>query len=98
MTIVKIHDSQWFKKHCKVLSKTDNYIELIPKYFCWDSQTTGFVSWLSGDSDMSRMEGKVLKVEYDDDTVPVHKLMCGSRYQIKGFWIPNWAIEWVKEE
>lgn len=96
-TIIKIHDTQWFKKHCKVIAKYDTFVALMPKYSCWDSQVDGFVSWLSG-SNMSYLEGMVLEVDKDEPKALSHVSMSGSRYYAEGYWIPNWAIEWVKEE
>ena len=95
MTVIKIHNTEWFMKHCKIISERHNFIELVPIYPCWDLHAADCVSWLSGDNDMGHMEGKVLKVEHD---IGINQGdMTGARYYINGFWIPNWAIEWVKE-
>lgn len=40
--------------------------------------------------------GKVLIVECDDGNEAGN--ITDARYFAGGYWIPNWAIEWVKEE
>lgn len=92
-TTIKIHDSQWFKKHCKVIGITEygSYIE--PKYLLWNHVYT--INW-SLEGDMGQLVGQVLEVECDDGINSGS--MDDARYFAKDYWIPNWAIEWVKEE
>lgn len=91
MTTIKIHDAQWFKKHCKVIGSTKYGSYLEPKYSPWKRIYT--LSW-SLEGRMGLLVGQVLEVAYDD-------IGSGSidnaRYFAGGYWIPNWAIEWVKE-
>ena len=97
-TTIKIHDTEWFETHCKVIDHTKTYDELVPNLPGWKDMST--ISWLSGYTvlnGMGSLEGRVLIVErYNNDVSSL--LMLGSRYMAGGYWIPNWAIEWVKEE
>ena len=97
-TTIKIHDTEWFEEHCKVISSTQVYDELVPNLPGWKDMST--VSWLSGytvKDGMSSLEGRVLIVEhYNNDKSS--SLMMGSRDMARDYWIPNWAIEWGKEE
>ena len=94
-TTIKIHDTQWFKEHCRIVDMTARFNALIPKYDSWAHVRT--IHWLHGAADsMSPLEGKVLKVELDVGPDSGH--ISNARYMVKGYWIPNWAIEWVKEE
>lgn len=92
-TTIKIHDTKWFKEHCRVVGATDSLSELEPKYDSWKGRST--VSWLTGNL-MGLLEGKVLQVEHDAGIGS--GIMDNARYSFGGYWIPNWAIEWVKEE
>ena len=93
ITIIKIHDKQWFKEHCRVRGATEYCSYLEPKSIPWGRIST--VSW-SLDGDMGQLVGKILEVEYDsgNDSGSIED----ARYLVKSYWIPNWAIEWVKEE
>jgi hypothetical protein len=44
---------------------------------------------------MDPLEGCVLEVERDGGNKSGD--MDNARYNAGGFWIPNWAIEWVME-
>lgn len=97
-TTIKIHDTEWFETHCRLISRTAAYDELVPNLPGWKGIPT--VSWLSGytiKDGMSSLEGRVLIVEHYSNNA-TSLLMMGSRYMARGYWIPNWAIEWVKEE
>ena len=65
-----------------------------PKYSSWRHVLT--IGWSLASSSMSQLVGQVLEVEHDSG------INAGSindaRYFAGGYWIPNWAIEWVKEE
>lgn len=101
-TTIKIHDSTWFKKHCKVIHKgvfhessshkPIDYAILMPK--CWKDELT--LNWVTEDHSRSLLEGQVLEVGRDDGIVAGD--ITDSRYFAGGHWIPNWAIEWVMEE
>lgn len=99
-TTIKIHDAQWFKAHCRISTivhndiRTCKFIELVPKYASWRHKST--IHWLHGTGSMSSLEGKVLQVELDSGIIEGAE-MNNARYQVKGYWIPNWAIEWVEE-
>lgn len=94
MITIKIRDKQWFQEHCD--SREDGII----RYFvpsCWTKeQQRATVSFLI-DVPMEELIGQVLVVETDDTSDIDARNMMGSRY-FSDFWIPNWAIEWVKEE
>ena len=92
MTTIKIHDAQWFKKHCRVIGATEYGSYLEPKYSPWKRIFT--LSW-SLEGSMGQLVGKVLKVKFDDGIDSGG--MDNARYFAGGFYIPNWAIEWVKE-
>lgn len=89
MITIKIHDTQWFKKHCRIRAQAA-YSSLVPKYAFWKKVLT--VSWITG---MSTLEGQILEVEADSGFID--GAMHQARFLAGGFWIPNWAIEWVKE-
>lgn len=93
MTTIKIRDEQWFKEHCD--SRNDGLRYLVPS--CWTKEqqraTVGFLI----DGSMEELMGRVLVVETDDTSDIAARNMMGSRY-FSDFWIPNWAIEWIKEE
>jgi hypothetical protein len=94
-TIIKIHDTEWFREHCKIICSIDLCMELRPRYASWED--TRIVSWISGEnSTMSPLEGRVLEAVIDCGN------SCGAmnnaRYMAGGYYIPNWAIEWIKEE
>ncbi len=91
MITIKIRDSRWFKKHCKIISSCG---ELVPKYFPWDKKVFA-LAWNGEGSSMSLLRGKVLEIERDDGNKAGD--ITDARYFAGGFWIPNWAIEWVKE-
>lgn len=91
MITIKIRDKDWFIKNC------DLHMEGLRKWVvpsCWTrEQQERTVHFLLDDSMWSKV-GKVLKVDR------VNKYVTGimdSRYMADGYWIPNWAIEWVKE-
>lgn len=87
-TTIKIHDTQWFKKHCESYYQ---FSRLMPKYDSWSPAQT--IHWILG---MRSLEGKVLEVEHDCGNKAGY--INDARYMAEGFYIPNWAIEWVKEE
>lgn len=91
MTTIKIHDKQWFKEHCRITGATEHSSYLEPKYPSWRHVRT--LPW-SLDGDMGQLVGHVLEVELDDGIDSGG--MDNARYFAK-YWIPNWAIEWVKE-
>lgn len=93
MITIKIHDKKWFKEHCRVVREIGYDRLLTPKYSPWKKVRT--ISWISGDcNSMSPLEGLILKVErYDAHGNDI----TDARYFAGGYWIPNWAIEWVKE-
>jgi hypothetical protein len=91
-TIIKIHDKKWFKEHCEAYIGTSEFNSLKPKYDSWRFIRT--IPWL-GAAYMGHLEGKILKVERDSGNTS--GWMNNARYMAEGFWIPNWAIEWVKE-
>ena len=93
-TTIKIHDTLWFGTHCRVRAATMDFVELTPKYAVWRHRTT--LGWIHGEAAMNPLEGRVLEVEHDCGNE--NGAMDDSRYMTKGYWIPNWAIEWVKEE
>lgn len=94
-TTIKIHDSKWFKEHCRVTATMSEFNALKPSYEPWNHIRT--IHWLQGGvHSMSPLEGKVLKVELDSGIDA--GLMSDARYMAKRFWIPNWAIEWIKEK
>lgn len=93
MTVIKIRDPEWFKQNCKVSAATDALRDLIPKHKSWKNADA--FPWTSGDCAMSPLEGQVLKVQWDEGILAGD--ITDARYQAKGYWIPNWAIEWVKE-
>lgn len=94
MITIKIHDKQWFKKHCKVIGAIGYCSHIEPKYSSWRHVLT--IGWSLASSSMSQLVGQVLEVEHDSG------INAGSindaRYFAGGYWIPNWSIEWVKEE
>lgn len=93
MVTIKIHDKQWFKEHCRVVGATGYYSYLEPKYSPWRHVIT--LDWSLENTKMCQLTGKVLEVEKDDgDTTGC---ITDARYFAGGYWIPNWAIEWVKE-
>lgn len=94
---IKIHNAEWFKEHCcYIVNKWKDY--LIPKGALWESldEEADVIHWLLG-GEMSNLTGKVLKVKRIDRK-KVSAKMNSSRYLAGGYWIPNWAIEWVMEE
>lgn len=93
-TTIKIHNTQWFKEHCRVTAETNVFVALTPKYDSWRHRST--VHWHRGEGAMDPLEGCVLEVERDDGNKQGD--MDNARYMAEGYWIPNWAIEWVKEE
>lgn len=100
MTKIKIHDEEWFKEHCCISTvSTYEFRPLIPKGESWkklDSENP-VMYWLS-DGFMNTLAGKVLKVTVTDDRGGEEaKEIYGSKYCAGGYWIPNWAIEWVME-
>jgi hypothetical protein len=95
-TTIKIHDTEWFKEHCRICDRVrefDGFI-LRPKYDSWLYVRT--IHWLQGPGCMDPLEGKVLEVEHDSGFD--NGSISNARYMAGGYWIPNWAIEWVKEE
>lgn len=94
MITIKIHDKQWFKEHCKVVGATGYCSHIEPKYSPWRQVLT--IGWSSASSSMSQLIGQVLEVEHDSGIYAGH--ITDARYFARGFWLPNWAIEWVKEE
>ena len=95
MITIKIHDKQWFEEHCELHTSDGFGKYLVPS--CWtNEQKRHAVSFLI-DGPMWRLAGQVLVVENDDAFDIDARTMIGARYFV-GFWIPNWAIEWVKEE
>jgi hypothetical protein len=44
---------------------------------------------------MGLLVGQVLEVAHDDIG---SGRIDNARYFAGGYWIPNWAIEWIKEE
>lgn len=36
-TTIKIHDTAWFKEHCRVTSATNEFVALEPKYESWEN-------------------------------------------------------------
>ena len=95
-TIIKIHDAEWFKEHCKVIDRNFAFTEVVPSNPAWNEKSS--VSWLLGDSptSMGSLAGRELEVEIDGGIQSGS--IAASRYMVEGYWIPNWAIEWVKEE
>lgn len=91
---IKIHDTRWFRAHCRVTAATIDFADLKPKYDSWRHKCS--VSWMHGLDAMSPLEGCVLEVECDSGNEAGD--MSDARYMAGGYWIPNWAIEWVKEE
>lgn len=95
MTTIKIRDKQWFEEHCE-LHMSDGFCKyLVPS--CWTKEQKSHTISFLFDSPMWRLAGQVLVVENDDIFDIDARTMIGSRYFVS-FWIPNWAIEWVKEE
>lgn len=93
-TTIKIHDKKWFAEHCVVLYTKFYSYGLKPKYPAWKNLYT--LHWPVSQTGMNLLTGQVLEVEHDDgDKAGV---MRDARYLAGGHWIPNWAIEWVKEE
>lgn len=94
MITIKIHDKQWFEKHCKVVGATGYCSHIEPKYSPWRQVVT--IGWSLSSVSMGRLVGQILEAERD------YGISAGrindSRYFAGGYWIPNWAIEWVKEE
>lgn len=93
MITIKIHDRQWFKRNCRAIGLTEYDSRLEPKHSLWRHVHT--LSW-SLEGTMGWLVGKVLEVEKDDGIDSGG--MDNARYFVGGYWIPNWAIEWVKEE
>ena len=89
MITIKIHDKQWFEEQCIVASIRG---DLLPKYPSWHKVLT--VPWSAG-SGMRFLNGKVLEVEHDDGNKAGD--ISDARYFAGNYWIPNWAIEWIKE-
>jgi len=94
MIIIKIHDKNWFNKNCKVVYAKEGVSFIEPKYSPWKHVTT--FSWSLIDIDMSLLVGQILKVNIDDGNTAGN--ITDARYFAGGYWVPNWAIEWVKEE
>lgn len=92
MIMFKIHDKQWFEKNCRVIGETAYGSDIEPKYPSWRHTFT--LPW-SLENFMGRLVGQVLDVEKDDGIDSGS--MDNARYFARGYWIPNWAIEWVKE-
>lgn len=94
MTVIKIRDRKWFKQHCKVVATYGgNLCDILPKYSPW--KVVCALPWTYKGLGMSELIGCVLEVEHDEgDQAGV---ITDARYSAQGFWIPNWAIEWVKE-
>jgi hypothetical protein len=99
MTKIKIHDAEWFKENCcisKNISK--EFRPLRPKGAYWKKidKSSDLIYWLSG-GEMHALAGKVLEVtEIRTETSAGN--IYDAKYYAGGYAIPNWAIEWVKEE
>ena len=93
MTTIKIKDKEWFEENCVRIYDCNTYF--VPRHWTKEQQDRT-VSFLT-DGPMGALMGQVLIVEEDDQDDVSAKNMMGSRYFVK-YWIPNWAIEWVKEE
>ena len=93
MTTIKIHDRKWFKRNCRSIGATeyDSYLE--SKHSPWRHVFT--LPW-SLKGTMGQLVGQVLEVAHDSGIDSGS--MDNARYFAGGYWIPNWAIEWVKEE
>lgn len=96
MTKIKIHDAEWFDKCC--CPGKGFHDVLRPKGLRWRryAGTHGIVYWLS-EGPMNDLVGKVLEVEKVAEDVTANE-MRSAKYMAEGFYIPNWAIEWVMEE
>lgn len=92
MITIKIKDESWFRMNCD-LHKKCGVEYLVPS--CWTrEQQEHTVYFLLGCDSMWSKVGKVLKV---DRVFKYATRIMDSRYMVDGYWIPNWAIEWVKE-
>lgn len=99
MTTIKIRNKEWFKEHCCFSIYVDfSGNSLIPKGTLWKrlDKKADVVHWFTGGA-MSLLAGKELKVTRTDKKVSASK-MNSSKYFAGGYWIPNWVIEWVKED
>ena len=96
MTKIKIHDKEWFKENCCL--STEYHKCLRPKGSLWEilDKELDTVNWILGGI-MDTLAGEELKVMRTDKNVRAGR-MNSSRYFAGGYWIPNWAIEWVKED
>lgn len=95
MTKIKIHDAEWFDKHC--CPGKGFHDALRPKGLRWRryDKMRGIVYWLS-EGPMSALVGRVLEVEEEAKDITADE-MRSAKYMAGGFYIPNWAIEWVME-
>jgi hypothetical protein len=97
--MIKIHDEKWFREHCcRSTVSPCEFGPLIPKDESWkklDSENP-VMYWLS-DGFMNNLVGQELEVTLTDLKGEGSKVIQGSRYFAGGYWIPNWAIEWVME-
>lgn len=93
-TTIKIHDKDWFNKNCKFVYAEGRSIFIEPKYPVWKYVQT--FSWSLTNRNMVSLVGQILKVEIDEGNTSGD--ISDARYFAKGLWIPNWVIEWVKEE
>ena len=98
MTTIKIRNKEWFEENCCISTECSFPTSVRPKGVLWESldKETDVVHWITG-GDMSTLAGEELKVMRTDRKVSA-SMMNSSRYFAGGYWIPNWAIEWVKED
>lgn len=99
MTKIKIHDEEWFEEHCcRSTVSPSQYKPLIPNHPSWKKhdKENPVMYWLS-DGFMNDLAGQELEVTIIDDRGEGTKEIYGSKYCAGGYWIPNWAIEWVME-
>lgn len=96
MITIKIHDAEWFRKHCRPGRRFHDALRPKGLRWRWYDRKRGMVYWLIN-GPMDTLVGKVLEVEDESKFITADE-MHSTKYIAGGYYIPNWAIEWVKEE